>query len=235
MNTLDIKAYYQSSLGCITQMSIEHILDVLGHTDRIRRTKKFVSMGYTIPFLFAENVNPVFFLSQLGAIPWPVDNNVCCLVDEKHLPLPNKSVDLIYIIHGFEFIHNIKSFLDECSRVLSNTGHMVIVVPNRRSLWAHNIKSPMGYGHPYTLTQLRELFASHSWSIIRYARGLYSPPYNSDFNLSVSPMLDRCCRFLGGKFSGLIGVEICKEELKPVLKKIELPSLQRRKQALNMR
>lgn len=235
MNTLDIKAYYQSALGCITQMSIEHILETLGHTVDIRLQERFVSLGYVIPFLFPENVNPVFFPAQIGAIPWPLNKNVCCLIDEKRLPLANQSVDLMYIIHGFEFIHNVKAFLEECRRVLKNTGKIVIIVPNRRSLWAHNIKSPMGFGHPYTLTQLRNLCDIHGWHISKYARGLYSPPYNSDFNLSISPLLDRCGRFLSGKFSGLIGIEICKKEYCPIKKTFMLPSFQGRKQAINVR
>ena len=69
-------------------------------------------------------------------------------VSFKVLPLPDLSMDRIVVVHGLEYSENLRGFLREMWRVLSDGGRLLVVVPNRRSIWARADHTPFGHGHP---------------------------------------------------------------------------------------
>lgn len=57
------------------------------------------------------------------------------LADFHQLPLPNDSIDLVFLHHALEFSQNPHQLLREASRVLIPRGHLIILVFNPWSIW----------------------------------------------------------------------------------------------------
>ena len=76
------------------------------------------------------------------------------LVDEFDLPLLESTVDLALVVHGLELTDSPIEMLQEVWRVMAPQGRLVLVVPNRRGLWAAFDSSPFGYGQPFSRTQI---------------------------------------------------------------------------------
>ena len=60
----------------------------------------------------------------------------CHSRDLRELALPANSFDAIYMGHVIEHLHDPRSLLKECGRVLKSGGRLVMVTPNSRS-WGH--------------------------------------------------------------------------------------------------
>jgi len=78
-----------------------------------------------------------FMLARQGVIQWPEEGLVkSALVDEFELPLLESSVDVAVVVHGLEHSDAPDEQLKEVWRVLAPQGRLVLVVPNRRGMWA---------------------------------------------------------------------------------------------------
>lgn len=60
----------------------------------------------------------------------------CYPRDLRELNLPGESTDAIYMGHVIEHLHNPKTLLMECNRILKPGGSLVMVTPNSQS-WGH--------------------------------------------------------------------------------------------------
>ena len=58
------------------------------------------------------------------------------------------------MVHALEHAEDPRETLKEMWRVLAPNGRLVIVVPNRRGLWASFEHTPFGSGRPYSRGQL---------------------------------------------------------------------------------
>ena len=82
------------------------------------------------------------------------------LVFDEELPLVDASIDRIILVHALEHAENPRETLKEIWRVLSPAGRAVIVVPNRRGVWARFEHTPFGTGRPFSRGQLNECCAT---------------------------------------------------------------------------
>src|SRR6202034_3771276 len=120
---------------------------------------RLLGLGYATPYLRpylgeAERVFSIMPASQ-GVLAWPQgERNLTALADEGELPLQDYSIDRVLLVHGLEFSEYSRALLNEIWRVLAGGGRLLVVVPNRRGLWARNAGSPFGQGNPYTTGQL---------------------------------------------------------------------------------
>ena len=125
-----------------------------------------VMVGYGIGWVppRAENQGELtnllsFMLARSGVIAWPdSEPRRSSLVDSHALPLPDVHVDRLLLAHALEFDAEPRRLLDECWRVLDGAGRLLVVVPNRRGLWAQLEHTPFGHGRPYSGRQLRQFF-----------------------------------------------------------------------------
>ncbi|MDE0780158.1 MAG: methyltransferase type 11, partial [Alphaproteobacteria bacterium] len=84
-------------------------------------------------------------------------------------------------------------------------GRLIIVVPNRRSIWARADHTPFGHGHPYSMEQLNRLLRQSLFAPVQESRALFFPPSRRRFWLAAAPAWER----LGERwFSPLGGVAI---------------------------
>jgi SAM-dependent methyltransferase len=178
MDVVDLREYYSTALGKATRRLIAAKLS--GHLPQDPQAT-VLGMGYAAPFLnaIAENTarQLAFMPARRGVIHWPEQGVVSSvLVDELDLPLGDNAVDAALVIHCLEFTDSPEELLQEVWRVLTPQGKLILVVPNRSSLWAMRDISPFGHGQPFTRVQLKNLLRTAQFSVTRFEYALVMPP-----------------------------------------------------------
>jgi hypothetical protein len=177
-DVIDLRDFYDSQLGQVTRRLIRR---------RIRTVWPDVSglsvmgLGYANPYLTpfrdeAERVISMMPAAQ-GVLHWPRDGaNAAALVDEAELPLQNFSIDRVLLVHALEGSEQVRPMLSEVWRVLAGGGKLMIVVPNRRGIWARLDRTPFGAGSPYTPNQLNRLLRDMAFTPLKARSALFIPP-----------------------------------------------------------
>ncbi|MGY9005742.1 MAG: class I SAM-dependent methyltransferase, partial [Alphaproteobacteria bacterium] len=115
-----------------------------------------------------------------GIIHWPKSGpNQTVLVEEEELPFPDNSMDRIVLVHAVENSEHLRLLLREVWRVLTDSGRLIVVVPNRSGLWALSERTPFGHGRPFTATQLSRLLRDSLFTPTNSVRALFVPPVRS--------------------------------------------------------
>lgn len=216
MDVLDFRDFYTTPLGDVVRSDIEALLKKIwptqGESPETSSKARDVTLayGYTIPYLTEQNTQLAFMPAHMGVIGWPKAQPRIALVEEDLFPLPDRCIDRIFVIHGLEVSHNPTAFLEECWRVLSGDGKLLIITPNRRGLWARVDSSPLGRGQPYTMTQLSRLLRNVAFTPTQFARKLYTPPFNSNISISAQTLFEKIGPVIMPKFSGLVAIEAVK-------------------------
>ena len=121
--------------------------------------ERLVGLGYALPWLdrFGADAERVFAFmpATQGAVNWPPQGpSATALVFDEELPLVDSSIDRMLLVHSLEHAENPRETLKEIWRVLAPGGRLVIVVPNRRGVWARFEHTPFGTGRPFSRGQL---------------------------------------------------------------------------------
>jgi SAM-dependent methyltransferase len=203
-----IEAFYESQRGQAARRAIQRRLREFWPAEKGARV---LGLGYAVPYLrsyagAAERVIAAMPAAQ-GALPWrPSGRGLVTLVEETALPFPGSSFDRILVVHGLETSESQRRFLREVWRVLTDDGRLIVVVPNRTSLWAQFENSPFGWGRPYSRNQLAQLLSDSLFEPERWEASLFMPP----FGRRSSPAWDRFGRQLWLGFAGVHMVEASK-------------------------
>jgi hypothetical protein len=99
----------------------------------------------------------------------------------------------------------------EVWRVLADGGRMLVVVPNRRGLWAHFEHTPFGRGRPYSPDQLAQTLTDAMFAPYQTAAALFIPPVRSRMLLSTAPALEQIGQRWFAGIAGVIIAEATKE------------------------
>jgi SAM-dependent methyltransferase len=83
----------------------------------------------------------------------------------------------LLVIHGLEAAEAQRPFLRELWRVLAPAGKLMLVAPNRASLWAQLETSPFGHGQPYSRSQLQSLLEQSLFRPENWDSALFMPPF----------------------------------------------------------
>jgi len=174
--------------------------------------ERLVGLGYTLPWLerFGADAERViaFMPAAQGAVRWPAEKpSATALVFEEELPLVDASVDRVLLVHALEHSENPRETLNEIWRVLSPAGRVVIIVPNRRGVWARFEHTPFGTGRPYSRGQLDALLREANFTPSAWADALFYPPSKRRWVLRLHNSLERLGRRFWPIFSGVIVVE----------------------------
>lgn len=213
MDVVELREFYASSLGNATRRLISGKLKPRAEPPR---GGCFLGLGYTTPYLDeiageAER-NFSFMMARQGVIHWPPTGLVkSALVDEFDLPLLESTVDLTLVVHGLELTDSPIEMLQEIWRVMAPQGKLVLVVPNRRGLWASFDSSPFGYGQPFSRTQLGGLLREAQFSAVSWTYALRMPPLSRNFVLKGAPAFERVGDWLMPRLAGVIIVEAVKQ------------------------
>ena len=218
-DVIDLRRYYASAPGDRARRKILARLKDLWPDTTGQRVLGF---GYATPFLpaIADGAERVmaFMPGRQGVEHWGPDGsggrNHVALTEEAALPLPDSAVDRILIVHGLENARRLDAMLREAWRVLAPQGRIILVVPNRRGLWARFDKTPFGHGRPYSEHQLTSLLRDSRFSPVGWRGALFMPPV-SGFLGRFSPMVEAMGRRWWPRFAGVILVEATKQVYAP--------------------
>ena len=148
--------------------------------------ERLVGLGYTLPWLdrFGTDAERVFAFmpATQGAVVWPATGpTATALVFDEELPLVDSCIDRMLLVHSLEHAENPRETLNEIWRVLSPAGRVVIVVPNRRGVWARFEHTPFGTGRPFSRGQLTELLREANFTPAAWSDALFFPPSRRRF------------------------------------------------------
>ena len=212
-DVLDLNDFYRSSTG---QMTVRLLRSRLREVWPNVRGETVLGLGYATPFLrpFMEEASRTlaFMPAQQGVTRWPRESrNLTALVDENDLPLPDRSVDRVLLVHAVECSEQLRPFLREIWRVMSDGGRLIVVVPTRAGLWSQLDRSPFYQGHPYSPGQVASLLRANMFAPMRQTRALYMPPTRSRLLLRMAPAVERFGQRWLGRFAGLSVIESGKQ------------------------
>ncbi len=219
LDVADLRDFYATPLGQVARRLL---------SQRIRARWRglnggtLIGLGYSTPYLgtFRGEATRIGALmpSRQGALVWPKSGRILsALVEEDQLPLADNSVDRLLVIHCLEAGERVRPFLRELWRVLAPEGRLLIVVPNRRGVWARLDTTPFGHGQPYSRSQLERLLRESLFSPIDWDSALHLPPLGKPMLfLRSAAALERIGSRLWPAFAGVLIVEARKETMAPM-------------------
>ncbi|MDO9417457.1 class I SAM-dependent methyltransferase [Pararhizobium sp.] len=206
---VDLRQFYHSPLGHCAEQSITMALSSIWPP---LPEERLVGLGYAVPFLerFRTDTERTFAFMPAGqgAVNWPpAEMSTTALVFDEELPLPDSSIDRVLMVHALEYTENPRETMKELWRILAPGGRLVIVVPNRRGVWARMEHTPFGSGRPYSRGQLIALLRETNFTPGASADALFFPPSKLETVLKLRRGFERMGRSLWPMFSGVIIVE----------------------------
>jgi SAM-dependent methyltransferase len=148
----------------------------------------------------------------MGNAAWPAGRpSLACTAEEDALPFPDLMFDRIMLVHGLEQADNARRALREAWRLLKDDGRLIVVVPNRRGLWAYAESTPFGHGQPYSEGQLGRLLGSLFFHVETRRAALFAPPLEWSPALRVFDMWERAGKALAPQLAGLTIAEATKD------------------------
>ena len=212
-DVIDLREFYHARLGQVAR----HLLRY-----RIRQVWPSVAamnvlgVGYAVPYLkqFREEADRVLSLMPAAQCVhrWPDDQrNLVALADENELPLPDASMDRVLLMHALENAEQVRRLLREVWRVMASGGRLMVVVPNRRGIWARFERTPFGQGHPYSQGQVSRLLRDNMFQPTARAAALYMPPLRSATLLRAAGPIEKVGQRLGPALAGVLIVEAEKQ------------------------
>jgi len=178
LDVVDLRDFYASSLGRLVQRLIGHQVREIWPPQPSQRV---LGLGFATPYLLpyrneAERVVAVMPPGQ-GVMRWPeAEPSLVCLAEEFTLPLPDRSIDRLLLVHCLEGSAELRLLMRECWRVLADGGRILVIVANRNSLWARFEPSPFAHGRPYSLSQITTLLRDGMFAPRQISRALFMPP-----------------------------------------------------------
>lgn len=213
MDVVDLRDFYATSLGQVAARAVRRRIREIWPDMTGRRV---LGVGYAPPYLRpllddAERVIAAMPAGQ-GIIHWPRGGpGRTVLVDEADLPFPDNSMDRILLVHGLEHTEQLRAMLREVWRVLDESGRILVVVPNRRGIWARLERTPFGHGHPYTPGQLSRLLRDCLFTPTAEAGALFVPPVRSRMVLGAARAWDNAGSRWFPRFAGAVVMEAGKQ------------------------
>lgn len=214
---VDLRSFYSSPLGQVTRRLINRAIrrrwpDAHG--------LRVAGLGYATPYLgiFRHEGERTFAFmpATQGVVKWPTRlPTLSSLVYETQLPLQDASIDRVLAVHALEATHHATETLQEIWRVLTGGGRLLLVVPNRRGVWARMDNTPFGYGRPYSKSQLVELLRNALFTPVAWDEALWMPPFSATTLLRTAVAWERMGKSLSLPFAGLHIVEATKQVWRP--------------------
>ncbi|MDJ0951051.1 MAG: methyltransferase domain-containing protein [Alphaproteobacteria bacterium] len=212
-DVVDLREFYEGSTGQVARRMIRRTIRTLWPDVK---GESLLGLGYATPYLRpfrgeAERIAAVMPAGQ-GVLHWPPEGpGVVALADEGELPLPDLSIDRVLLVHALEHTEQIRRMLREVWRVMAGGGRLLVVVPNRRGIWARLERTPFGHGRPYSDSQLSRLLRDNMFTPMRSQTALFVPPSRSRMILGSAAVWEKAGARWFQPISGVILVEASKQ------------------------
>ncbi|MGY0570899.1 class I SAM-dependent methyltransferase [Bradyrhizobium sp. RDM12] len=231
IDVVDLREFYSRRLGIVARQMINRgIRERWPNADG----QRVLGIGYPTPYLglFREDAERciAFMPAAQGVLKWPTGRPaLAALIDEFSLPLPDAAVDRILLVHALEMSDDPAALLREVWRVLSPSGRVMAVIPNRRGVWTRSDNTPFGHGRPYSRSQITDLLRQTWFTPTGWGEALFMPPYAGRWVLKSAQMWERAGAALSLPFAGVHIVEATKQVYRAIPAKRErarlIPSL----------
>jgi len=213
MDVIDLRDFYGRPLGRVARGLIGRHIRVLWPNVK---GLSVLGLGFATPYLgmFLGEAERVLGLmpAQQGVLRWPAEGRCLTgLADEKELPLDDECIDRVLVVHGVEASESLRASLRQVWRVLTPGGKVLIVVPNRRGLWARREVTPFGHGQPFSRSQITQALRENMFAPSDWEMALFVPPFEVRPLMRAANAWERLGGFLWPRFSGVILVEATKQ------------------------
>ncbi len=220
----ELQSFYDRELGQIARRFIRaRLREVWPNV----KGMSVLGLGFATPYLrpFQGEAARIIALmpAQQGVAYWPAApkslgeggaahaGNLTALVDESALPLPDACIDRVIVAHLLETTETLRPLLRQIWRVLTPSGRVVIIAPNRTSLWAQVETTPFGHGRPFTRTQLNRLLTDAMFTPTASTSCLHMPPFGAGFLVRNGVRWERWGQRIWPQLAGVHLVELTKE------------------------
>ena len=205
--------FYGSARGAVTARILRERLLAMWPA---ATGESVLGIGYAMPYLrlWRDQSARCIALTpaQMGVARWPPGvPNLSCAAEEDCLPFADLTFDRILMVHGLEAAENARRMLRETWRILKDDGRLLVVAPNRRSMWAHLESTPFGHGQPYSAGQIGRLLAATLFRVEARDTALYLPPTNLRLVLRSAQLLERTGRRIMPQLAGVTLTEAVKD------------------------
>src|SRR6202020_3375566 len=178
MDVVDLRNFYAQRLGVVARRFIGRGIRARWHDTHALRV---LGIGYATPYLglFREEAERCLAMmpATQGVIRWPSTRAaLTALVEEDELPLTDSAVDRVLLVHALEMSSDPVGLLREVWRVLAGGGRLLVVVPNRRGVWARMDTTPFGHCRPDARAQIMQLLRETWFTATGWDEALYVPP-----------------------------------------------------------
>src|SRR5262245_47930276 len=209
----ELQAFYDGHLGQIARRLIRQRLREVWPSVR---GLSMLGLGFATPYLrpFPGQADRVIALmpARQGVTHWPAGaSNLVALTDENFLPLPDASIDRVIVAHVLETTEARSQLLRQIWRVLTPSGRIVVIAPNRTSLWAQFETTPFGHGRPFSRTQLNRLLVDAMFTPTASATCLHMPPFAARYLVRNGMRWEKMGQKLWPQLAGIHLTEATKE------------------------
>jgi SAM-dependent methyltransferase len=223
IDVVDLRNFYAQRLGVVARRFIGR-----GIRARFKDTRgmSVLGVGYATPYLglFREEAQRclAFMPAVQGVVKWPSARpGLATLVDELDMPLADSAVDRVLLVHALEMAHDPGALLREVWRVLAAGGRLLVVVPNRRGVWARMDITPFGHGRPYSRSQITQLMRETWFTPVGWGEALHVPPVARGWFLRSAVAWERVGGVVAAPFAGVHIVEATKQVYRAIPAKRE--------------
>lgn len=217
LDATDLAAFYETPIGLAARRAILRRVKLIWPEVRDRRVLGF---GFAVPYLrpwLAEAERVIAFMpAQQGVLVWPPGRNLSALGDETALPFPDAFFDRVLLVHGLEGAESARPLLRQLWRSMAPEGRILIVAPNRASLWAQLVHSPFALGRPYHRFELADLLKSAMFEPQRWDKALTAPPLRSRRLIGTGKSWESVGRRVWPALAGVHLVEASKSLIVPL-------------------
>jgi SAM-dependent methyltransferase len=212
-DVVDLREFYAGAKGRLAARLVgQRLRDIWPNLGGMR----LLGIGFPGPFLspFREEAERTIAMMPggQGVLRWPPGcKNLAILADEHMVPLADRSVDRLLLVHCLEGSSHLQPLLRECWRVLADGGRLLVVVANRRGSWARFEGSPFAVGRPYSASQITYLLRDNLFMPIETAGVLFAPPVWWRLFGDWTQIFERIGAKVFPTFAGLLAVEAEKQ------------------------
>ena len=206
LDVRNLADFYDTPMGQIARRQIMRRLRLMWPEVAGQRV---LGYGFAVPYLkpfLAEAERVVALMpAHQGVVAWPGDTVMSALGEEDALPFPDAMFDRVVMIHALEAADGARPLMRQIWRVLAPAGLLVVVAPNRSSLWSQVEASPFAQGRPFSRSQLGRVLTDSLFVPQHWDYALTFPPLRSRRLVHSGTAWERLGRRL---WPGLAGVHL---------------------------
>ncbi len=218
IDVTELRRFYTSPLGKVARRMLIRRLSALWPQ---ARGLDMLGLGYAAPLLGpyvaeARSVIAAMPAAQ-GVECWPLDGlmrSVLCL--EGETPFRDSQFDRVIVAHVLEETEALSAMLAEVRRITAPAGRVMVIVANRRGIWAQVESTPFGHGRSFSRTQLNVALRRADLEPVAWARAVYAPPWQLGPLLRAARSFERVGERVAPRFGGVLMVEAVKHVVRPV-------------------